>query len=57
LRLTAKHVGGAVVVVGRAIAWKAIDASSDDTVNGIVDVMVNVLAVLAGRVPVNLLKE
>jgi len=49
LRLTAKHVGGAVVVVGHA--------SSDDTVNGIVDVMVNVLAVLAGRVPVNLLKE
>jgi len=36
LRLTTKHGGGAVVivvvVVGRAIAWKSIDASLDGTV-------------------------
>jgi len=64
-RLTTKHVGGAVVVVvvvdgrggGRAIALKATDASLDDTVDGMVGVMVEVLAVLVGRVLINLLEE
>jgi len=35
-----------VLVVGRAIAWMAIDASLDDTVDGIVSVGVDVFAVL-----------
>jgi len=45
-RLATKHVGGTVVVVvGRAIAWKATDASLDDTVDEIFGVRVGVLAV------------
>jgi len=41
--LTTKHVGGTVVVsVGRAISWKAIDASLDDTVFAVL-VRVNLL--------------
>jgi len=50
--LTTKHVGGTVVVgggVGRAIALKATEASVDDTVDGIFDV---VLAILVLAVPV-----
>jgi len=46
-RLTTKHGVVAVLVVGRAITWKAKDASLDDPVE-------NVLAV---RVLVNLLLE
>jgi len=42
-----------VLVVGRAIAWKATDASLDDTVDGIVGVRV----VLVVRVRVNLVEE
>jgi len=47
--LTTKHVGGTVVVVvdscggGRAIAWKAIDASLDDTVDDTVAVDVSLV--------------
>jgi len=55
VRSTTKHVGGAVVVVvvGRAIAWNAIDASLDDMVDGISGVRVGGLA---GRYRVSLLR-
>eukprot|EP00532_Pseudo-nitzschia_australis_P006780 CAMPEP_0168173126 /NCGR_PEP_ID=MMETSP0139_2-20121125/5689_1 /TAXON_ID=44445 /ORGANISM="Pseudo-nitzschia australis, Strain 10249 10 AB" /LENGTH=164 /DNA_ID=CAMNT_0008090959 /DNA_START=207 /DNA_END=698 /DNA_ORIENTATION=+ len=46
-----------VLVVGRAISRKAIDATLDDTVDEIFCVLVDVFAVLVGRVPVNLLEE
>ena len=51
-RLTTKHGGGTVDVTvgvfggGRAIAWKATDASVDDAVDGIFDVVLAVLVVL-----------
>jgi len=46
-RLTTKHGGGTVVVVvGRAIALKATDASLDDTVDGIFDVVLAVLVLV-----------
>jgi len=56
-RLTTKHVGVAVVVVGRAIAWKTTNASWNVTfgaVDGFVGVFVESLAVLR---PVDLLLE
>jgi len=41
LRLTTKHGFGVVLVIGRAIAWKATGASLDDTVcgDGVCDVL------------------
>jgi len=56
VRLTAKHVGGTVVVVvvGRAIARNATDTSLDDTVEGSFGLRVDVLA---GRCRVSLLWE
>ena len=50
--MTTKHVGCTVVAVvvvvgaGCAIAWQATDASVDDTVDGICDVVLAVLVVL-----------
>jgi len=43
-RFTTKH--GGAVVVDRSLAGKATDASMDDTIDGIVGVRVDVLAVL-----------
>jgi len=47
-----------VFVGGRVIAWKATDASLDDTADGIFGVRADVCAVLVFvLVPVNLLEE
>jgi len=52
-RLTTKHVGVAIVlVVGRAIAWKATGASLDFIVCGGFGVLGNVLAVVSSAVSV-----
>jgi len=49
-RLTTNHGVVAVLVGGRAIAWKATDASLDDTVVGVGGILGDALVVLVGCV-------